>query len=389
MAGRDVPMSVRRLIVEIDVRDVNVVRFCEQHGISTWFFYDLRRRHARGESIEARSRAPKRVANRTPAEIEDAVVATRKDLESQGLDAGPASILWSLEEAGLEHVPSESTIWRILTARGLIVAEPAKAPKHAGKRFVASRANECWQTDDTTWSLADGSEVKILNVIDDHSRLLVASVAAFSVTGAFALGVFAAAAVILGWPARFLSDNAKAFRHVLADALGEFGIASRHSRAYHPQTNGKVERFHQTLKRWLVKQPAAATLEELQAQLDLFRVVYNHHRPHRGIGRQRPADAWNTAPKTGPADRALGTTSRVYTGIVNGGCIRLGHNWRITIGASHNNQRALAIVTGTACHVFVEGRLARALTLNPDRVDQPLHHRPGRPITVREVPRHA
>ena len=388
MAGRDVPMSVRRLIVELDVKDVNVVRFCAQHGISTWFFYDLRRRHGRGESIEVRSRAPKRVANRTPAEIEDAVVAMRKDLEDQGLDAGPASIHWSLEEAGLERVPSESTMWRILTARGLIVAEPAKAPKHAGKRFVASRANECWQTDDTTWSLADGTEVKILNVVDDHSRLLVASVAEFRVTGAFALGVFAAAAAILGWPARFLSDNAKAFRHVLADALAELGIASRHARAYHPQTNGKVERFHQTLKRWLAKQPAAGTLEELQTQLDLFKLVYNHHRPHRSIGRQRPADVWDTAPKSGPADRALGSTSRIYTGIINDGKLRLAKKWRISIGASHNHQRALAIVTGTACHVFIDGRLARALTLNPDRVDQPLHDRPGRPTTVREVPRH-
>jgi transposase InsO family protein len=372
-------MSVRRLIVEIDVTQVNVSRFCEAHGISRWLFYELRRRHARGESIEVRSRAPHRVANRTPAEIEDAVVAMRKDLDDRGLDAGPASIQESLRESGLEHVPSESTMWRILTARGLVVAEPAKAPKHAGKRFVAARANECWQTDDTAWTLADDTEVKILNVVDDHSRLLVASVATRSVTGTFTLAVFAAAAAILGWPARFLSDNAKAFRHVLADALAELGIQSRHSRAYHPQTNGKVERFHLTLKRWLAKQPRAATLEELQTQLDLFKLLYNHHRPHRSLGRQRPADVWTAAPKTGPADRALGTPSRIYTGIVNGGMLRLGKKWRITIGATHNHERALAIITGLECHVFVDGHLARALTLNPNRVDQPLHNRPGRP----------
>src|SRR4051812_33968971 len=215
MAGRDVPMSVRRLIVEIDVTRVNVVRFCEQHGISTWFFYDLRRRHGRGESIEARSRAPKRVANRTPGDIEDAVVGMRKDLGDQGLDAGPASIRWSLDEAGLEDVPSESTIWRILKARGLIVAEPAKAPKRSRVRFAARWANECWQLDDTTWELADGHEVKVLNIIDDHSRLAVASSALETVTGAAALAVFVAAAAIVGWPARFLSDNAAAFRHVL------------------------------------------------------------------------------------------------------------------------------------------------------------------------------
>lgn len=376
-------MSVRRLIVEVDVDGLNVRQFCRDHGVSSWFFYDLRRRYAsEGDvALEPRSRAPRQVANRIPDEVEDAIVKLRKHLAEVGLDAGAATIQWHLQaDPVLERVPSESTIWRVLKARGLIVPEPAKAPKHAGKRFVASRANECWQTDDTTWSLADGTEVKILNVVDDHSRLLVASVAAVSVTGTFTLGVFAAAAAILGWPARFLSDNAQAFRHVLADALSELGVASRHSRAYHPQTNGKVERFHLTLKRWLAKQPAAHTLEELQAQLDLFRLVYNHHRPHRSLGRQRPGDVWAAAPKTGPATGPLGTPSRIYTGTVHGGTLRLGTKWRITIGAAHNHQRALAVVTGLACHVFVDGRLARALTLDPNRVDQRLHHRPGRPI---------
>lgn len=380
-------MSVRRLIVQIDLEGLNVTRFCEEHGVSTWFFYDFRRRFARegDAALEPRSRAPHRVANRISPEIEDLIVSVRKDLTDRGLDAGPASIWSSLRtEANVATVPSESTIWRVLNARGLIVPEPRKAPKHAGKRFVAERANECWQTDDTAWSLADGTEVKILNVLDDHSRLLVASVATFSVTGAFALAVFAAAAAILGWPARFLSDNAKAFRHVLADALAELGIASRHSRAYHPQTNGKVERFHQTLKRWLAKQPPAETLEDLQVQLDIFRVIYNHERPHRSLARQHPADVWTVAPKTGPAERPLNLQSRLYTGTITGGRLRLGHQWRISLGARFEDQPAIAIVTGLACHVFVSGHLARALTLDPSQIDQPLHSQRGRPTLNRE-----
>jgi transposase InsO family protein len=379
-------MSVRRLIVEVELEGLNVRRFCREHGVSTWFFYDLRRRYARDGDValEPRSRAAHRVANRTCGEVEDLVVGLRKELIDAGLDAGPATIRWHLQARGVAVAPSEATIWRVLKARGLVVAQPSKAPKHAGTRFVASRANECWQTDDTTWRLADGTEVKILNIVDDHSRLLVASVAAFSVTGAFALSVFAAAAAILGWPARFLSDNAKAFRHVLADALAELGITSRHSRAHHPQTNGKVERFHQTLKRWLVRQPAAETLEELQTQLDIFRVIYNHQRPHRSLGRQHPADVWAAAPKTGPADRPLGIPSHLYRGIVDGGRLRLGDRWRITLGARFDHQPAIAIVTGLACHVFVNGHLARALTLDPERIDQRLHPRPGRPTLNRE-----
>jgi transposase InsO family protein len=381
-------MSVRRLIVEVDLDGLNVRQFCREHGVSTWFFYDLRRRHARDGDValEPRSRAPRRVANRTPAEVEDLIVALRKELDDKGLDAGPATIQWHLQtrcRSGVA-VPSEATIWRILTARGLITPAPAKAPKHAGKRFVAERANECWQLDDTPWQLADGSEVKILNVVDDHSRLAVVSAATASVTGTWTLEVFADAAAILGWPARFLSDNAKAFRHVLADALAELGVTARHSRAYHPQTNGKVERFHQTQKRWLVKQPAVETLDQLQAQLDEFRHIYNHQRPHRGLDRHHPADIWARAPKAGPAHQPLGSRSRLYHGTIHTGRLRLGHAWRVSVGSTYNDQPALAIVTGLACHVFINGRLARALTLNPERVDQPLHPRRGRPTLNRE-----
>jgi transposase InsO family protein len=374
-------MSVRRLIVDVDLDGLNVRQFCREHGISTWFFYDLRRRHEEDgdAALEPKSRAPHRVANRISGDVEDLIVAVRKELDDGGFDAGPATIRYQLEGRGVAPIPSEATIWRTLKARGLIVAEPAKAPKHAGKRFVAARANEVWQTDDTAWMLADGTEVKILNVLDDHSRLLVASVAAMTVSGAFALSVFAAAAAMLGWPARFLSDNAKAFRHVLADALHELGIGSRHSRAHHPQTNGKVERFHQTLKQRLRKQARASTLTDLQTQLDRFRAIYNHQRPHRALGRRFPADVWSAAPKTGPSPRPLGTPTRIYHGIVNGGTLRVAQRWRISLGAELNNQRAIAVVTGLECHVFVNGRLARKLTLNPDRVDQPRYTRPGRP----------
>jgi transposase InsO family protein len=374
-------MSLRRLIVEVDPKSLNVTRFCAEHGISTWFFWELRRRHrAEGDAaLEPKSRAPKRVANKTPDEVEDQVVALRKELADKGLDNGAESIRFWLIDRGEPDVPSASTIWRILRDRGFITPDPSKAPKRSGRRFVAARANELWQLDDTDWALADGTEVKILNVLDDHSRLAVASQAMSSCTGAAALTVLTAAAAILGWPARFLSDNAKAFRHVLAKALGALGVASTHSRPYHPQTNGKVERFHQTLKRWLARQPRAATVDELQAQLDAFRHFYNHHRPHRGIGRRRPAQVWTDAPKTGPAERPLGVASTTHHVTVHGGTVTIGRRYTISIGAAHNGQQALTIITGLACHVFVNGALVRELTLDPTRRTQPLHPRPGRP----------
>jgi len=373
-------MGVRRLIVELEVSSVNVAEFCRLHGVSTWFFWDLRRRYAvEGDAaLSPKSRAPHRVANRTSAAVEDAIVAKRKELVEAGLDAGPATIAFHLRH--LNGLPSEATIWRILKTRGFVIPEPAKAPKHTGRSFTAERANSVWQLDDTSWELADETEAKILNVIDDHSRLAVASTAlATSVTGTDALHTLGAAATVVGWPARIQSDNAGAFRHVLASALAPLGIGAGHSRPYHPQTNGKVERFHQTLKRWLIRQPAAHTIADLQTQLDTFKHLYNHQRPHRSLDRQFPADVWTNAPKDGPTNRPLATPTTIHTGIVQGGRLDIGRRYRVSLGATHNNQHALAITTSTACHIFINGKLARALTLNPAQRHQPLHPKPGRP----------
>jgi transposase InsO family protein len=372
-------MSLRRLIVEVDTDGLNVVGFCAEHGISTWFFYDLRRRfRVDGDVVlEPRSRAPQRVWNKTPADVEDLVVATRKRLEDLGLDHGPEEVAAELVSV-VTKPPSTATAYRILKARGFITAEPRKAPKRSRRRFNAQRANESWQLDDTAWELADGTGVKILNVIDDHSRLLVASVAMATCTGAAALAAVADAAATLGWPARFQSDNASTFRYVLADALRPLGVAAAHSSPNHPQTNGKVERFHQTEQKWLAAHELAETLEDLQGLLDVYRHHYNHHRRHRGIDRRIPAEVWATAPKAGPADRPLRPPSTIRHGLVTNGVIYL-HDCTISVGAAHNQHQALVVTTGPACHVFIEGRLVRQLTLDPTRRVQPLYDRPGRP----------
>lgn len=381
-------MSVRRAVVEADPKSMNVTAFCADHGISTWFFWDLRRRYAReGEAVlEPGSRAPHRVWNRTPADIEDLIVTARKQLDDEGLDNGPASIAFRLGD--IDGVPSESTIWRILRARGLIEPEPDKAPKSTHRSFTAERANEVWAFDDWTWHLADGTPVQIFDVLDDHSRLAVGCTPMWTCTGHQAFEALAAAAHWLGWPQRFWSDNAKAFTEVVAGALAPLGIAASHTRPYSPNSNGKAERFHQTVRKWLLKQPRANSLDELTAQLDLFRIIYNTARPHSGIGRRFPANVWEHAPKTGPSTQPITATTRTHTATVINGTANAGR-YRITIGAQHNDQTALTVITGTAAHVFITGRLIRALTLDPTRTRQTLHPKPGRPPTEREDPRHA
>lgn len=380
-------MSVRRLIVEVDVEGLNVTEFCSLHGISRWFFYELRRRfEAEGEAgLEPRSRAPRTVANRVPAEVEDAIVAERKWLEGQGLDAGPATI-WCHLSARVEPgvvVPSEATIWRVLKRRGFIMAQPDKAPKRAIRRFTAERCNECWQIDDTGWQLADGTDVKIINIVDDHSRLLAGSTAAQTTNTDTVFTAFCDAADRWGWPERFLSDNAPEFKHGLADAVRPLGIAAGHSRPYHPQTCGKVERFHQTLQQWLRAQPAAETLDELQTLLDQFSIVYNQQRPHRSLGRRTPHSVWEANPKAGPANHPLGQPSVIHHDLTVGGngVVHVGRRLAISLGVKHAGTKVTVIITGSAGHVFSHGKLIRQLTINPTRRNQPLHHRPGRPNT--------
>lgn len=383
-------MSVRRLIVEVDLDGLNVTEFCREHGVSTWFFYQLRKRYAvEGEAgLEPRSRAAKSVANRTPGWIEDLVVEKRKTLDEAGLDAGPATIWSHLNDeftAG-RSVPSEATIWRILTRRGFITPEPKKAPKHAYRTFTAERANECWQVDDIDWELADGTEVKIITMIDDCTRLCPGLKAVETVNGEAAFDAFSTAAARWGWPARFLSDNAKAYKISLAAAVGVLGVDHRHGRPHHPQTQGKVERFHQPLQKWLRAQPRAASLEELQAQLDVFSNIYNSQRPHRAIGRKPPAVVYDQTPKSGPADRPLGAPTTIHRVTVSDGVCYINKTYSISIGDSHTGQQATIIITGLACHVFIAGRLVRQLQLDPTRRYQSQYDRPGRPVS--DAPRH-
>lgn len=387
MSVKEIPVSVRKLIVSVDVEGLNVSEFCRLHGISRWSFYELRRRFAaEGQAaLEPRSRAPKTVRNRIPAVVEEAIITERKRLEAAGLDAGPASIAFHLPavlEPGL-RVPSEATIWRVLTRRGFIVPQPNKAPKGAHRSFVAERVNECWQIDDTDWSLVDGTGVKIINIVDDCSRVLIRSKAEYRCTTETAFTAFTEGAQQWGWPERFLSDNAKAFRFGLAETAAALGIAAGHSRPYHPQTCGKVERFHQTLKKWLTAQPPPATLKQLQALLDQFTDIYNHTRPHRSIGRRIPAQVHAVTPKSGPANHPLNQPTDIrHLKVRSNGVICISRRYDISLGAAYIGETVTVIITGLNCHVFHQGNLIRQLTLNPNRRKQPLYNRPGPPPKI-------
>ena len=172
---------------------------------------------------------------------------------------------------------------------------------------VPGRAAQRMLQADTHWALADGTDVEILNVLDDHSRLLAGSRAFVTAKAADVVETFYRAANDHGFPATMLTDNGAIFtaesRHgtcAIELELLALGIAYKHSRPYHPQTCGKVERFHQTLKRWLAHQPAAATIAELQAQLDWFGSYYNTVRPTGQSAGAPPPRPSPPAPRRSP-----------------------------------------------------------------------------------------
>jgi transposase InsO family protein len=306
-------------------------------------------------------------------------------LAGQGLDAGAHTIWFHLIE---RHgaAPAPSTIWRNLKRRGFVTSQPQKRPKSSFIRFEADLPNERWQADITHWALANGSGVEICNWIDDHSRLLVGSDALAVYKAADVVGSFHEACAGHGVPASLLTDNGAVFtaeprgggRCAIEVECRMLGVVLRHSTPYHPQTCGKVERFHQTLKRFLRAQQTARTLRELQAQLDWFRDYYNTVRPHRALSRRTPATAFGARPKAGPSlpGVVMPAHYRIRRDRIDSvGRITLRHNSRlhhIGLGRRLSGVRVLVLVADLEVRVITEdGELLRELTLDPTRDYQP------------------
>jgi len=285
-----------------------VSTFCAEHGISRKSFYELRKRaqtDGPAAVLEPSTRRPKSSPSKFSDEVKDQAVAVRAALEASGLDHGPISVHDKMHAMGLEQVPSTASLARIFREAGVARLEPRKKPRSAWRRFVYPAPNACWQLDATGYVLTGGRTCVIFQLIDDHSRYAVASHVAWSETAEAAITVFDKAVAAHGVPQRLLSDNGIALNPSRRGYLGQLvkhisrlGVQAITGKPYKPTTQGKNERFHQTLFRYLDKQPLATTLAELQAQIDAFDNIYNTERPHQGLpGRITPLAAWEAIPK--------------------------------------------------------------------------------------------
>ena len=382
-------MSMSRVVITAVVaggRSKSAV--ARDYGVSRrWVQVLVARYLAEGEAaFEPRSRRPHSSPRRTSRAVEDSVVALRKELAGAGHDAGAETIAWHLRQrAGCS--PSVATIWRILSRRGFVIPQPHKRPRSSWRRFAAELPNELWQADITHWPLADGSDAEILNIIDDHSRLLAASTARAVFKAGDIVADLHTAMARHGRPERLLTDNGAVFTGLyrgrgwvaLERELAALGIALSHCRPYHPQTCGKVERLHQTLKNWLARQHPAATAAGLQAQLDAFTADYNIRRPHRAIGRRTPAAAWHARPRAMPARQGIRISEHFRVRrdrIDTDGKLTLRHNSRlhhIGIGRRWAGTKVLILARDLDIRIITQddGELIRELTLDPGHDYQP------------------
>jgi transposase InsO family protein len=375
----------RYLVDAVVLEQRSPTQLALDHEVARSWIYKLVDRFKEGgyPALEPRSRRPHCQPTKTADEVQAAVVQLRMELTEAGHDGGPQTILYHLAER-FEVLPSAATVWRILQRQGLITPQPQKRPRSSFIRFVAQLPNETWQVDATPWQLADGRPVEILNFEDDHSRLFLASRAFPTVRAGDVVDTFHAAAREYDLPASLLSDNAAVFtgrsrrgKVMLELELDRLGVQHKHSSTYHPQTCGKVERLHQTLKRYLAKQPPAASLTDLQRQLDAFRDYYNQRRPHRALDRQTPAAVFKSRLKARPAERPAPVDHRVRRDKVDRfGKLTLRHLGRlrhIPVGVAHKNRKVRLFVAGADVRIVTEdGELLRALTLDPTRAYQPL-----------------
>jgi transposase InsO family protein len=394
--------KARLVITAIEVEGRTPAEVCATYGISrSWLYELLARYRTEGDAaFQPRSRRPHSSPQATPPGTVELVLGLRKVLAEAGLDAGADTIGWHLTHSHRTTV-SRATIHRILIRAGAVTPQPAKRPKASYLRFAAEQPNETWQSDFTHYRLTrpdgrPGPDTEIITWLDDHSRLALHVTAHRRITGPVVLTTFRQACELHGYPASTLTDNGMVYttrfaggpggRNHLEAELRRLGIAQKNSRPNHPTTCGKVERFQQTMKKWLTAQPAQpASIDQLQALLDAFVDAYNRHRPHRSLPhRATPATAYTARPKAGPgADRGADSHDRVRTDRIDkAGCVTLrlaGRLHHIGIGRTHTGTHVLLLIHDLEIRVIdaATGELLRELILDPSRDYQPTGRPPG------------
>ena len=340
-------MSKARLVITAVILEGRTqAEVAATYGVSKgWVSKLIARYNAEGETaFEPRSRRPRTSPGALDARLVELIHQLRTKLDTAGLDAGPETITWHLHH---HHgvLVSRSTISRHLTKAGLVTPDPKKRPKSSYIRFEAQMPNETWQSDFTHYRLTTGIDVEIISWLDDCTRYALSVTAHRRITGPIVTATFRQSLATHGIPASTLTDNGMVYtvrlaggrggRNTFENELRRLHVVQKNSRPNQPTTCGKVERFQQTMKKWLRAQPVRAshTRRAPRAPRDLRRRVQprptapltaapsdprsalRHHaqgharrvtrprhprphppRPHRQSRLSHPAASWPTPP---------------------------------------------------------------------------------------------
>ena len=368
----------------------SVAEVCRRRGISRGSFYSYRRRYEQEgvDGLAAKSRRPRSHPSRIPALLEFEICALRR----QKPRWGARRIRAELARAGMD-LPAVSTIHQALRRNGLVPPGKPRRAK-ADKRFERASSNELWQIDSTELELADGRRACVFDCLDDHARYLLCALACRSPSAEAAWACFSQAAAAYGLPRQLLSDNHACFtgrRHGVTvpfeRRLAKAGVQHLTSAPAHPQTLGKLERLHRTLKEWLAEQQVPVDLTELQTLLDTFKHHYNHERPHQGIGDHTPAERYRSgfpAAETAAASRL--DTSEAEPRYPPHSILRkvwrngiTGHrNRAIIVGRRFAGATVRLDEVGELVHIYYGEELIGTAVFDPTRRYQPLNKRTAR-----------
>lgn len=387
-------MSIARLVITaVVVEGRKQAEVARSYGVSAGWVSKLVARYQRegDTAFEPHSRRPHTSPGRIANDTAQLIVELRGQLARRGLDAGAETIAWHLAQHH-DLTVSPATIWRTLNRAGLITPQPKKRPKHTYIRFQAEQPNETWQSDFTHWALANGTDIEILTWLDDHSRYALSCTAHHPVTVTAVIDTFRRNINQYGPPASTLTDNGLVYtaryrggRNAFETELRTHNIQQKNGNPNHPQTQGKVERFQQTLKRALSSWPAPTNLEQLQHQLDTIRQHYNTARPHRSLNRTTPAAAYQARPKATPTGTTTPEHNRIRRDRVDSnGKLTLRHNGKlhhIGIGRTLARTPVLMLIQDEDIHIIhaTTGELIRQLTLDPTKNYQPQNQKSPEP----------
>lgn len=301
---RDTVSLRREFVIMAAQADANIRELCRRFGVSPKTGYKWMKRYSMQgtQGLADRSRRPGRSPSRTPPELEQAVVGLRDKHRAWGGRKIRARLL----AIGHTGVPAASTVSGILKRHGRL--EEAESAKHkAWQRFEHEAPNRLWQMDFKGHFPMRQGRCHPLTVLDDHSRFAVGLSACGDERTESVQARLSGLFRRYGLPDRMLMDNGspwgsdKEHRYTpLGVWLLRLGVAVSHGRPYHPQTQGKDERFHRTLKAELLRYERFENLQHCQRRFDSWREIYNHERPHEALGLQVPASRYRVSERAFP-----------------------------------------------------------------------------------------